>query len=440
VRQNKNLAQIKLVLPRIKGEHMGLDMKDKKKVCGVIARRYQQADKKGRGKLLDEYTVTLDYNRDYLAHILANGGKARYAQVDGKPVKIIAQPALRCGRKALKTASPDRKQGRRPKYQGAAFKALLEDIWSLFDCLCGKLLAPMLRLMLDFLTAEYSLAPDMRDLLASVSPRTIDRILKPVKDQGWLRGLSLTKPGSLLRDQIPVRVLFNWDERKPGFFEFDRVAHCGADASGQFCQTLSGTNVGSGWTEAHALLNSAHRWVKERIPQIRDELPFPLAGVDSDNGGEFINHQHKDWCDQNHIQFTRGRPYRKNDNCFVEQKNGDVVRKTLGYHRFEGQDRYDALEAVYRCLNPLLNYWYPTLRLIAKEQQASGRYKKIYEKESKTPCQRLLESPEVAEEHRAELRRRLALFNPVALKREMDEARKRLLKLAAHRGVTGETA
>jgi hypothetical protein len=294
--------------------------------------------------------------------------------------------------------------------------------------------------MLDFLAAEYSLAPDMRDLLASVSPRTIDRILKPVKDKGRLRGLSLTKPGTLLRNQIPVRVMFNWDERKPGFFEFDRVAHCGADASGQFCQTLTGTDVGSGWTEEHALLNSAHRWVKERIQQIRDELPFPLLGIDSDNGGEFINHQLKDWCDLNHIQFTRGRPYRKNDNCFVEQKNGDVVRKTVYYHRYEGQEMHDALEAVYRCLNPLLNYWYPTLRLIAKEKQASGRYKKIYEKMPKTPCQRLLESPELEEEQKAELRRRQELFNPVTLKRKMDEARERLLKLAAQKGITGETA
>ncbi|MDR0688703.1 MAG: hypothetical protein LBG08_00340 [Spirochaetaceae bacterium] len=167
---------------------------------------------------------------------------------------------------------------------------------------------------------------------------------------------------------------------------------------------------------------------------------FPLRGVDSDNGGEFINHQLKDWCDLNHIQFTRGRPYRKNDNCFVEQKNGDVVRKTVGYARFEGQEMCDALEEVYRCLNPLLNYWHPTLRLIAKEKQASGRYKKIYEQVLQTPCQRLLESPDLAEEYKAELWRRAGLFNLITLKREMDEARERLLKLAAKRGITGETA
>ena len=171
-------------------------------------------------------------------------------------MKIIAVPAPQRGRAARKTASTGRKPGRKPMYRGAAFTALLQDIWDLFDCLCGKLLAPMLRNMLDFLTTEYALTPDLRTLLSSVSPRTIDRILKPVKDNGRLRGFSLTKPGTLLRDQIPVRVMFNWDERKPGFFEFDRVAHCGADASDQFCQTLTGTDVGSGWTEEHALLNS----------------------------------------------------------------------------------------------------------------------------------------------------------------------------------------
>ncbi|MDR2629493.1 MAG: hypothetical protein LBC60_01065, partial [Spirochaetaceae bacterium] len=215
MRQNKNLAQIKLALPSIKGEHHGVRHERQKKVCGAIARRYQQADKKGRGKLLDEYTVTLGYNRDYLAYILSNWSKIRYVRVGGKTVKIIAKPTPQRGGKARETASSGRKAGRRPTYRGKAFMALLRDIWDLFDRLCGKLLAPMLRLMLDFLTAEYALAPEMRDLLASVSPRTIDRILKPVKDRERLRGLSLTKPGTLLRDQIPVRVMFTGDERKP---------------------------------------------------------------------------------------------------------------------------------------------------------------------------------------------------------------------------------
>jgi hypothetical protein len=237
-------------------------MNDKKKVCGEIARRYQKAGKKGRGKLLDGHTASLGYNRDYLAHILSNRGKKLYVRTGGKTVQIIAAPAPQRGRKDRKTASSGRKRGRKPQYWSEAFTALLEDIWDLFDRLCGKLLAPMLRLMPDFLTAEYALTPVEYDLPASVSPRAIDRILKPVKDKGRLRGLSLTKPGTLLRNQILVRVMFNGDKRKPGFFGFDRAAHCGADASGQFRQTLTGTDAGSGWTGEHALLNSAHRWVR----------------------------------------------------------------------------------------------------------------------------------------------------------------------------------
>jgi hypothetical protein len=155
-----------------------------------------------------------------------------------------------------------------------------------------------------------------------------------------------------------------------------------------------------------------------------------MLGINSDNGGEFINHQLLDWCIQNGVKFTRGRPCRKNDNCFVEQKNGDVVRKTVGYARFEGQNAFNALSDVYRHLNPLLNYFYPTIRLIAKEKLPSGRYKKIYEKEPKPPCQRLLKSPDLSDECKAELLRRKSALNPVELKHSLDKARDRLLKLS----------
>jgi len=155
-----------------------------------------------------------------------------------------------------------------------------------------------------------------------------------------------------------------------------------------------------------------------------------MLGIDSDNGSEFINHQLFDWCVQNKIKFTRGRPYRKNDNCFVEQKNFDVVRKTVGYSRFEGTKALKALADVYRYLNPLLNFWYPTMRLIAKEKLPSGRYKKIYEKEPKPPYMRLLESSHISDECKAELRNTAESLNPIELKRKMDKARERLLKLS----------
>ena len=404
---------------------MGLDMKTRKKICGKIFKRYQKAGKKEKGRILDEYAQTLDLNRDYLAHLLTNWEKKRYAISGGKLVKYTAKPPV----KGHDKAAGGKKTGRPEKYH-KAFVSVLTAVWELFDYQCGKLLSPLLRGIIDFLVLEFNLSEDLRRLLLSASPATIDRKLKKEKQRFRLKGIRTTKPGSLLKSQIPVRVYFDRNEKRPGFFELDTVSHCGANASGQFCQTLTLTDVGSGWTEVCALLNNAHRWVKEQIALTYAALPFPMLGIDSDNGGEFINHQVLDWCIQNNIKFTRGRPYRKNDNCFVEQKNGDVVRKTVGYDRFQGQNALTALSDVYRFLNPLLNYWYPTLRLIAKEKLPSGRYKKIYEKDPKPPYQRLLESPVISDECKQELRRRAALLNPIELKRALDEARHRLLKLS----------
>ena len=408
---------------------MGLDMKTKKKICKEIYRRYQKAEKKGKAKILDEYSKTLGYNRDYLAHLLTNWEKIRYSVIGGKSVKYVAKEP----KKGHKKAQKGKRTGRPEKY-GKVFFEVLKDIWELFDCQCGKLLAPLMRGMIGFLIIEYKLDEEMRTLLEAVSPATIDRKLKKEKERYRLKGISTTKRGTLLKSQIPIRVYFNWDERKPGFFEIDTVAHCGTRNSGQFCSTLTLTCVGSGWTEECSLLNNAHRWVKEEVDKTRKGLPFPMRGLDGDNGGEIINHQLLDLCVKNNIMFTRGRPYRKNDNCFVEQKNFDVVRKAVGYARFEGEKAQRALAQVYKYLNPLLNYWYPTIRLIAKDKLPSGRYKKIYEKEPKTPFQRLLESPDISDECKTELRHRAADLNPIELKRKMDEARKHLFKFSVIEG------
>ena len=404
---------------------MRLDMKTRKKICGKIYRRYQKAGKKGKGEILDEYAQMLECNRDYLAHVLTNWGKTRYAVLGSKPVKFVAKEPAKGRQKA-----PGGKKTGRPEKFHQAFATMLKAVWELFDCQCGKLLAPLIRGMIDALAAEFKLDKEMRALFETASPATIDRKLRHEKARYRLKGISRTKPGSLLKSHIPIRVCFAWDERRPGFFELDTLAHCGTRNSGQFCQTLTITDVGSGWTEVCPLLNDAHRWVKEQVAQTRGSLPFPMLGIDSDNGNEFISKQLLEWCIRNNIKFTRSRPYRKNDNCFVEQKNYDAVRKTVGYDRFEGEKAVKALADVYRFLNPLLNYWYPTMRLIAKEKLPSGKYKKIYEKDPKPPYRRLLESPDLSDDCKAELRRRAGRFNPIDLKRHMDEARYRLLKLS----------
>jgi hypothetical protein len=400
-------------------------MKTKKKICNEIFRRYQKAGKKGKSNILDEYTQTLGYNRSYLANLLSNWDKKRYATIGGKAVKFVAKDPVKSSQKA-----PGGKKTGRPEKYNVTFVKVLKAIWDFFDFQCGKLLSPLMKGMITFLVVEFNLSDDMRTLLETVSPATIDRKLKKEKERFRLKGIRTTKPGSMLKSQIPIRVCFHRDERRPGFFEGDTVSHCGYRSSGQFCQTLTLTDVGSAWTELCALLNNAHRWVKEEIQKTKENLPFPMLGFDSDHGGEFINHQLYDYCVQNNIQFTRARPYRKNDNCYVEQKNGDAVRKTVGYYRFEGENAQKALAKVYHFYNQLLNYYYPTMRLIAREKLPSGKYKKIYEKEPKTPYQRLLESPHISEECKEELRRRAALLNPIDLKRKMDNAREQLFKLA----------
>ena len=212
---------------------MGLDMETRKKICKEIYRRYQKARKKDKGQILNEYSKTLDYNRNYLAHLLANWGKTRYAVLDGKSVKYVAKEAV----KGRKKPQGGKKTGRPERYNEAFFETL-KGVWELFDCQCGKLLAPLIRGMIHFLVVEYNLSKEQQALLETVSPATIERKLKK-------------------------------------------------------------EDVGSGWTEAHALLNNAHRWVKEQIIQTRENLPFPMLGIDSDNGSEFINHQLFDWCVQN---------------------------------------------------------------------------------------------------------------------------------------------
>jgi hypothetical protein len=406
-------------------------MHSKHRICGEIFRRYQKATKKGKAAILGEYSRTLGYNRDYLAHILANWGKTRYAAINGKSVKLIAKSPPQ----ARKKPSEGTKRGRPKKYTHA-FARVVYDIWELFEWRCGKLLAPMLRLMIDFLTDEFNFSPGIRALLLSVSAASIDRLLAAEKKRLRVKGISLTKPGSLLKDQIPVRVFFAWDERKPGFFELDTVSHCGNNSSGEFCLTLTLTDVYCGWTEVCALPNRAHRWVKEQAEQTARNPPFPLRGIDSDNGGEFINHQLLLWCKENHIQFTRGRACHKNDNCFVEQKNGDIVRKMIGYSRFDTDSEYKALAEAYRFLCPLINYWYPTLKLIGKEKLPSGRYKRIYEKQPKTPYHRLLESSDVSEKDKEELRRGASLLNPVELKKAFNKAREALLHCNREKGNT----
>ena len=389
---------------------MGLTMSEKRSITRETVRRYRAADKKGKQTILNELTKTTGYSRKYAIHLLSTWGKEQIRSIDGKPVKfIVGTPGKLIARVG------------KPTYDEPVREALRK-IWQTFDYMCGKRLAVLIRMNIDILYNEKELGieDDVKEKLIRISPATIDRILASERRKLTIKGRSHTRAGTLLKHQIPIRVFYDWEERKPGFFELDTVAHDGGSSSGEYCFTLNATDVYSGWVELRPLQNRAHRWVKEQTEGIRNQLPFPLKGIDSDNGGEFINHQLWTWCNDHHITFTRGRPYRKNDNCFVEQKNDLTVRRTVGYYRFDTRQEYETLGEVYRHLCPLLNFYYPSVRIIEKIR-IGARVKKIYDK-PKPPYVRLLESPDIEESVKEKLRRRAANLHIVKQKRLVDKA------------------
>jgi hypothetical protein len=398
-------------------DNMGLPLSAKQALTGKQAPRYRQASRKMKTKILDEFVAATGYNRKYALHLLAHWGKETFLTVDGKPVKLKAGTAKR------------RKGGGRKPVYGPEVIESLRVIWAFFWYRCGKLLAPLLREQMAFFESwpPFHITAEVKAKLLRISPATIDRVLKEDRKKLSPRGISGTKPGKLLKKHIPVRTHYPWDERKPGFFETDTVHHCGERDAGEFCLTLNATDVASGWLELRPLLNKAQKWVMEAFPDIKTNLPFPLLGVDSDNGSEFIDRSLLAWCDANHITFTRTRPYKKNDNCFVEQKNLKCVRDYVGYRRFDTPSEYHALAAVYRSLCPLLNYFLPTVKLIDKTRVGS-KVRKVYDKPM-SPYQRLLASPDVDDKAKAELRRRYQSYNPVLLQQEVHRAVQALMDL-----------
>jgi hypothetical protein len=259
-----------------------------------------------------------------------------------------------------------------------------------------------------------------------MSASTIDRLLAKERKRMELKSRSGTKPGTLLKHQVPIRMFSEWDETKPGFMEIDLVSHGGGDEGGDFCQTLSATDVSSAWTEAEAVRNKAQVWVFEGLTKIRGRLPFDLLGIDSDNGSEFINDHLVRYCAKEGITFTRSRPYRKNDSCYVEQKNYTVVRKTVGYMRHDTQKELDILNRLYAYLRLYTNYFLPTMKLMQKTRIGSKVVKR-YE-QAKTPYQRLLESDSIDRRVKRRLRAEYEKLNPAQLKREIDWLQQQLWK------------
>jgi hypothetical protein len=361
--------------------------------------RYLQASRLEKTHILDEFVAATDYHRKH---------------------------AIRKLRKGIPECRRERR-GRKRTYTGDSVRALAE-IWRVCGCICGKRLRPFIPEMVVVLERhkELVLDPETKELLLQMSASTIDRRLAPFRQQRK-RGLSTTKPGTLLKNAIPVRTFNDWDEAKPGFVEMDLVAHCGVSVAGQYLQTLTATDVKSGWTECLVLPQRSQKAVSAAMVELQARLPFQLLGVDSDNDSVFINETLKRFCEKEKITFTRSRSYKKNDQCYVEQKNWSVVRKTIGYRRYESTDALDLFQAIYADLRLYVNFFQPVLKLVYKERQGSKVYKRY--DEAKTPHQRIMASPDVSAKVKLRLQHTYFMLNPAELRRQIDVYLRRLWRL-----------
>jgi hypothetical protein len=394
---------------------MRLTVKERKKAAAIVAPRYRKARKKEKGPILDEFTKLTGYDRRYASYVL---------RTHGKKIWINTETVLVSDVRKRKTREKER------IYDGAVFIPL-KKAWEMMDYICGKRLAPILKELIPRLIRFGEIKPtqEVKDKLMKISPATIDRILAPERKKYKIKGRANTKPGTLLKSQIPIRTFSQWDDKRPGFVEIDLVGHDGGDGSGEFLQTLDVTDVATGWIETQAVKNKAQRWVFEALKDIRGRLPFPLLGIDSDNGGEFINDQLFRYCQAEKITFTRTRSYRKNDNCFVEQKNYSVVRRAVGYGRHDTPEEQEIINDLYKELRLFTNFFQPSMKLIGKTREGSKVVKKY--DNPLTPYRRVLASIDISDSDKAKLKALYRNLNPAALKRRITKLQQRLLRLSA---------
>jgi hypothetical protein len=365
--------------------------------------RYQKASKPLRSRILDEFCQVCGYNRKYA-------------------IRLLSAPA----RQKPKTYP----KGRRPTY-GAKMMSSLTAIWEAAGYPCSTRLKALLPLWLPWAIKRLALSAQTQKQLLSISPATIDRRLKPKRRQLKNRLYGRTKPGTLLKHHIPIKT-DSWNVKTPGFTETDLVSHSGNSASGEFIHSLNVTDIHCTWVETRAVMGKSQIGVLDAMKDIQQALPFQLLGIDSDNGSEFINYHLKTFCDQNKIQFTRGRPYKKDDNAHIEQKNWTHVRKIFGYERYDSSQVLQAMNDLYQNeLKILQNLFLPSMKLLEKTRIGS-KLKRRYD-QPKTPLERLLNCPQADPAKIQQLKSLRDSTDPFALAKRIEQKLESIYQMANRR-------
>lgn len=364
----------------------------KKEYLIAIKARYRKVPRAEKQAMLNEFCTVCGYNRKYA-------------------IRILNAPEKPSNPKNLS------KRGRKKQYTDPLILEVLKRLWVTTNLPCSKRLKIIIPLWLPFYPRP--LPEEVREKLLTVSPATIDRLMAPSRSRYNKQGLSTTKPGSILKKQIPIKTS-QWDEHHPGFLEVDAVAHCGSSVAGMFVYTINCVDIATGWTEQRAVWGKGEQGVLEAIKHIEHHLPFPLKGFDCDNGSEFINwHLYRHLTNRPMpVDYTRARAYQKNDNAHVEEKNWTHVRQYLGYQRFDKPELVDMVNTLYTSeWNLYFNFFIPSVKLIEKQRVRSKIIKK--HDKPKTPFQRMLESEYISEETKTKLEKKLKTLNPFKLQKQM---------------------
>jgi len=378
-----------------------MSFRAKRELLVQVAPRYRAARHGQRSAILDEFVAVTGYERKYA-------------------IRLLLGP--------IRPSEPIRRR-RAPRY-GAEVQQALAIAHAAANAICGKRLAPFLPELIPTLErhGHLTLTDEVRKALLTLSPATADRLLAPVRQP---HGMTTTKPGRLLKKQIPVRTFTEWTDVKPGFLEADLVAHCGGSMEGAFLYTLTLTDVATTWTECLALLHRSQHGVIQALQRARGMFPFPLLGIDTDNGSEFINEDLLAYCTDQRLTFTRGRVANKNDQCWVEQKNGSVVRQLVGYDRFEGERAYRQLAELYRAVRLYVNFFQPSMKLRTKTRNGS-RVRRMYGP-AQTPFQRVLASGVLNPASDRRLRAVYRALDPVRLLNQLESLQEALWRHAMFR-------